>query len=140
MPVNPSRSNSSVSDTLQKRNFWTRFEKTRNISVLANDSPGHILGPKRRKEWKLNNGLFGFWFLGVKKILINTIDSLNIIVGTNAYAFKGRGPTHWTSLVLMNKSCSFRGRNLTNFIDSNSNLSRPACLCNLIEICVPPKN
>lgn len=50
MPVNPSKSNSSVSDTLQNRNFWTRFEKTRNISVLAKDSPGHILGPKRRKE------------------------------------------------------------------------------------------
>lgn len=57
MPVKPSKSKTSPSDTLENWNFCIKFVNTRNISVFASDSPGHILGPESKKK---NSIVFGY--------------------------------------------------------------------------------
>lgn len=51
MPVKPSKSKTSPSDTLENWNFCIKFVNTRNISVFASDSPGHILGPESKRKY-----------------------------------------------------------------------------------------
>lgn len=50
IPVIPSNDNMSLESTLENSNLCRRFEKIRNSSVRAKDSPGQERGPAKKKN------------------------------------------------------------------------------------------